>query len=107
VGVQSATLAVTTAKPASCITTTCPAYTADYSMTMPPANPTMGAFAAAGTTYAAGASGAATYTVEAQAFVPQSGGTLDCTPSKIVTASISVAAGVPTSAPLIAFVGCQ
>lgn len=94
-GVQSATLAVTTAKPASCITTTCPAYTADYSMTVPPANPTMGAFAAA------------TYTVEAQAFVPQSGGTLDCTPSKIVTASISVAAGVPTSAPLIAFVGCQ
>ena len=107
VGVQSATLAVTTAKPASCITTTCPAYTADYSMTVPPANPTLGAFAAAGTTYTAGASGAATYTVEAQAFVPQSGGTLDCTPSKITTASISVAAGVPASAPLIAFVGCQ
>lgn len=107
VGAQSATLAVTTAKPASCTSTTCPAYTADYTMTVPPANPTVGTFAASGTTYTAGAAGTGTYQVEALAFVPQSGGTSDCNPNKITTAAISVTGGASTTAPAISFVGCQ
>lgn len=107
VGTQSATLAVTTAKPATCTTTTCPAYTVDFTMNVPPVNPTVGAFVSTGTTYTAGAAGNGTYLVEAQAFVPQSGGTSDCNPSKITTAAISVTPGTSTAAPPIAFVGCQ
>lgn len=107
VSATSATMAVTTAKPSTCTSTTCPAYTADFSFTLPPVNPTMGAWASAGTSYNAGAAGSATYQVEAQAFVPQSGGTADCNPSTITTAATTVQAGATTNAPAISFTGCQ
>jgi len=94
--------------------TTCPANTdcATYTLSVPGVNPTVGAFSAGGTNYVAGASGAASYSVEAQAFVPQSGGKPDCTPSvlptDLTTTSISVTpGGTAAQAPTIAFTGCQ
>ena len=66
-GTQSATLSLITSP------------TASYTMTLPPVNPTVGAFSATGTTYTAGAAGNASYAVEGQAFVPMSGGMSDCT----------------------------
>jgi hypothetical protein len=92
-GTQSATLSVTS--PAS------------YTMTLPPVNPTVGAFVASGTTYAAGAAGNAIYLVEGQAFVPMSGGTADCTLPKQTAAPVTVSAGGSIAAPTLAFTGCQ
>jgi uncharacterized protein DUF4382 len=92
-GTQSATLSLST--PAS------------YTMTLPPVNPTVGAFAASGTTYTAGNGNNAIYTVEGQAFVPMSGGTADCTPSKLNTVPVTVSAGGTIAAPTLAFSGCQ
>ena len=93
-GTQSATLSVSTT-PAS------------YTMIVPPVNPTVGAFVASGTTYAAGAAGNASYAVEGQAFVPLSGGTADCTLPKQTTAPLTVSAGGTIAAPTLAFTGCQ
>ncbi|MGA2000364.1 MAG: DUF4382 domain-containing protein [Terriglobales bacterium] len=92
-GTQSATLSVTS--PAS------------YTMTVPPVNPTVGAFVASGTTYTAGAAGNAIYVVEGQAFVPMSGGTADCTLPKQTTAPVTVSAGGTIAAATLAFTGCQ
>jgi hypothetical protein len=92
-GTQSATLSVTSP--------------AGYTMTLPPVNPTVGAFVAGGTTYAAGAAGNAVYAVEGQAFVPMSGGTADCTLPKQTTAAVMVSAGGSIAAPTLAFTGCQ
>ena len=105
VGPQSATLSVTTEK--TCPATTCPTFTASYAMTLPPVNPTVGAFVTTGTTYTAGAVGNASYVVEGQTFVPQSGGTADCAPPLKATTPVSVSAGTSTVAPTLAFSGCQ
>ena len=89
---------------------TCPANTdcATYTLSVPGVNPTVGAFSANGTNYVAGASGAASYTVEAQAFAPQSGGKTDCTTPVMTTPAISVTPGAtPAQAPTLAFIGCQ
>ncbi len=106
---QSATITVTTAKPATCNTSPCPPYTATYTMTpVPPVNPTVGAFTtvAPGTSYTAG-SGDAAYVVEGQAFEPMSGGTADCSPTTVSTTAVSVAPGTTATAPTLAFTGCQ
>ena len=107
VGAQSAVLSVTTEKPASCTSTTCPNFSATYSMSVPPINPTVGAFASTGTSYAPGAAGNASYIVQADAFVPESGGTSDCNPSRVTSAATSVTAGTSTMVPTLTFVGCQ
>lgn len=102
---SSATATLTTAAGA-----TCPANTdcATYTLSVPGVNPTVGAFSANGTNYVAGASGAASYTVEAQAFVPQSGGKTDCTTPVMTTSAISVSpGGTPAQAPTLTFTGCQ
>jgi hypothetical protein len=106
VGAQSAVVAVTTEKPSTCASGTCPTFSATYTMTVPPLNPTTGAFAASGTNYTAG-SGAASYLVEAQAFVPGSGGTGDCNPSKLTSSPLTAAAGQTSTVPTLAFTGCQ
>jgi len=102
---SSATATLTTAAGATCpLNTDC----ATYTLSVPGVNPTLGAFNANGTSYAAGASGAASYTVEAQAFVPQSGGKTDCTPAVMTTAAIAVTpGGTAAQAPTLAFTGCQ
>jgi uncharacterized protein DUF4382 len=101
---SSATATATTQAGASCPSNTdC----ATYTLSVPGVNATVGAFSANGTSYIAGAAGAASYTVEAQAFVPQSGGTLDCTNHVETTAALSVTPGQSTQAPTLAFTGCQ
>jgi hypothetical protein len=105
VGPQSATLSLTTEK--TCLLATCPTFTASYSISVPPMNPTVGAFVATGTTYTAGAAGNPGYAIEGQAFVPQSGGTADCAPPIKTTPQVSVNGGTSTAAPTLAFTGCQ
>jgi hypothetical protein len=93
---QSATIGLTT----PCVSTPC------YTLTLPPVNPTLGAFVAAGTTYTAG-SGAASYTIEGQAFVPQSGGTTDCSPPVKTVGPVAVTPGTNPPLTTMAFTGCQ
>jgi Domain of unknown function (DUF4382) len=101
---SSATATLSTVPGAACPTNTdCASYTLD----LPGVNPTVGAFSSTGTSYAAGAAGAASYVVDAQAFVPSSGGTADCSPSEMSIAAQSVTPGNVTNAPTLAFTGCQ
>jgi hypothetical protein len=77
---------------------------------MPPVPPTIGAFSGAqATNYSAGSgTPPAIYVVEGQAFVPMSGGTPDCNPSRQTTATVSVNPGTPAAAaPALVFAGCQ
>jgi len=101
---SSATATATTQASTSCATNTdC----ATYTLSVPGVNPTVGTFSSNGTSYTAGAAGAASYTVEAQAFIPQSGGKADCTPPVQTTAALSVSPGQTTQAPALTFTGCQ
>lgn len=105
-----------TASLATTAGTTCPAKTdcASYTLSVPAANPSVGAFSASGLQKpAAPATGPVGYTVDAVAFVPGGGGTLDCSPSEmqtssaISTASLVVTAGTSVTAATLAFTGCQ
>jgi len=58
---------------------------AQYTLVVPASNPSVGVFAAGGFTFSAPASGDVLFSVDANASVPMSGGTPDCTPSEIVT----------------------
>jgi len=100
---SSATLNFATAPDASC-----PANTqcATYSAQVPALNPSIGAWAAAGTTYLA-ATGAVNYTLDALAFVPNSGNTPSCNPSEVKSAPIPVTPGTTANAPALTFTGCQ
>ena len=106
-----ATAAVTTATGASC-----PAKTdcAGYTLSVPAANPSVGAFSTSGAQMpSAPASGAVSYTVDAIALVPGGSGALDCSRSEIETSSNSsngtlvVTAGNAVTAATLAFTGCQ
>jgi hypothetical protein len=100
---SAATLALETQSGASCAANTA---CASFNLPVAAANPNVGAFSASGTTYAQG-SGAVSYTVDALAFVPQSGGTADCTASEQKSAALTVTAGANVSAGNLAFTGCQ
>ncbi len=101
---SSTTATLTTQAGATCATKTdCVSYT----LSVPGVNPSVASFSTSGTNYSAGASGAASYTVEAQAFIPQSGGTQDCTPPVQTSASVSVTPGQSVQAATLAFTGCQ
>lgn len=93
---QSATIGLTT----PCISTPC------YTLTLPPVNPTVGAFLSTGTTYTAGAAGSPSYTIEGQAFVPQSGPP-DCTQPIKTIGPITVVPGSNPPLTTMAFIGCQ
>ena len=108
---SSATANVTTATGASC-----PAKTdcAGYTLSVPAANPSLGAFSTSGAQKpSAPASGAVSYTIDAIAFVPGGSGTLDCSPSEIETGSNSnsgtlvVTSGNAVTAATLVFTGCQ
>ncbi len=109
-GSQSATLSVTTEKPSTCTTATCPAYTVVYTFDMvPTAAPTMGAFSPSGTPYTA-SSGTppGSFVVDGQAFVPQMGNTPDCSPSTMKTTMFNVSPGSSNPvAPILVFTACQ
>ena len=66
---------------------TAPANTncAQYTLIEPASNPSVGVFASGKISYSAPASGDVLYSVGANAFVPLSGGTADCSPPSITT----------------------
>jgi Domain of unknown function (DUF4382) len=104
VATSSATLSFATS-----VSGACPANTqcATYLSLVPAINPSVGAWAASGTIYAP-APGAASYTLDALAFVPNSGSTASCSPSEQKsTTPIVVAPGTTVNAPVLAFTGCQ
>jgi hypothetical protein len=88
--------------------TTCPTGTdcAAYSMAVPALSPYSAAYSAGGVSLAAGPS-PASYKVDAIAFVPQSGGTLDCSTSELQSSAVTPVAGVVAAVPTLAFSGCQ
>jgi hypothetical protein len=108
---SSAMASVATAAGASCPPNTdC----ASYTLSVPAANPSLGTFSTSGVqTPAAPSSGTVNYTLDAIAFVPGGGGTLDCSPSELQTSSTStntslvVTAGTSVTAATLAFTGCQ
>ena len=102
-GLSSATATLTTATDASCpANTDCATYTIQVSSVAP----VIGTFSTSGTTYSGGTA-IASYIVDALAFVTQSGGTPDCSPSEQKTIPYSVTAGGSITAQTLAFTGCQ
>ncbi len=109
---QSAvTVNVTTASGASCAANTdCVSYT----LSVPAANPSVGAFSTSGhQTPAPPAAPPVQYTVDAAAFAPGMAGQSDCTPSELQTSQTSTSAplvvtsGTSVTAATLAFTGCN
>jgi hypothetical protein len=94
----------------------CPSNTdcASYTLVVPALNPSVGSFSTGGSQQPSPpAPGPVDYTVDAQAFVPGSGGSPDCSPSELQTSStstggpLSVMPGGKTTASTLAFTACQ
>lgn len=108
---SAATATITTAAGGSCpMNTDC----ANYTLSVPAANPSVGAFSSSGNqTPAPPAPGTVSYTLDANAFVPGSAGVADCGPSNLQTsqtstnAPLTVTAGNPVTVATLAFTGCQ
>jgi hypothetical protein len=108
---SAATATLTTAANGSCPPNTdC----ASYTVSVPALNPSVGVFSTSGNqTPAPPAGGAVDYTMYAVAFIPGSGGTLDCNPSELQTsqtstnAPLAVSAGNSLAAANLAFTSCQ
>ena len=102
---SSATLALTTASGSSCANgTDC----TSYSMVLPAAGAYVGAYSTSGATLTQ-SSTFGTYVVDGIAYVPSSGGTLDCSASELKSQPVALTAGgalVTVNAPL-AFTQCQ
>jgi uncharacterized protein DUF4382 len=99
-----ATLALETASSSSC---SVGADCATYTMLLPAGGPYVGAYSANGVTLAQAAP-MATYVIDGLAFVPSSGGALDCTPPEQQTTSSQLGAGgVSIAIQPLAFVQCQ
>jgi len=99
---SSATLAVHTAAGGTCASgTDC----ASYSILLPAATSYVGSFSASGTTLTVSAV-AASYTVDAFAFLPSGGGATDCQPSEVKSTAVAPIAGSPVSVATLAFTGC-
>jgi hypothetical protein len=105
---SSTTMAVETA--ASTGTTTCPSGTdcVNYSMVLPSAGASIGAWSSSGVSLTAGA-GLAAYVVDGNAVVPGSGGTADCSPTEVKSQTVTLAGGGPftATASTLGFVQCQ
>lgn len=101
---QSApTLVVETAASQSCPTgTNC----ASYTMTLPAGGPYVGAYTTSGVSLALSAP-LATYVVDGLAFVPGSGGTVDCTPPEQKTQSFALSNNFSLAVDTLKFVQCQ
>jgi hypothetical protein len=99
----SATLTVETAVQNSCPKgTNC----ADYSMVLPAGGAYIGAYASSGSTLALSAP-LATYVVDGIAFVPSSGGVLNCNPSEQKTQAYALTNQFSVSVGALAFSQCQ
>jgi hypothetical protein len=108
---SAATATLTTAPGPGCpVNTDC----VDYTLAVPAANPSVGTFTAGGNqTPTPPPGGVVGYSLDANAFVPGSAGTADCSPSNLQTsqtstnASLTVLAGGSLTAATLAFTGCQ
>ncbi len=86
---------------------------ASYTLIEPASNPSVGIFSAGKITYSAPASGDVLYSIRANAFVPLSGGTLDCIPpSETITLDslgnpLKAVSGPPITPKEIDFTGCS
>ena len=99
---SSATLALHTASGGTCASgLDC----ASYTMILSAATSYTGTFSASGTTLSVSAV-AASYTLDAFAFIPSSGGSPDCTPSEVKSSAIAPVAGTTINVSTIAFTAC-
>jgi len=86
---------------------------AQYTLVVPASNPNVGIFSSSGVSYTGPATGDVPFTVDAQAFVPMSGGTKDCVPSEIPTSkddgglALKAIAATTTKVARIDFSGCS
>jgi hypothetical protein len=109
---QSASIATLVSAPGM----SCPANTdcVSYTLSMPAANPSVGAFSSSGNqSPAPPATGTVNYTLDAAAFVPGSAGQTDCNPSDLRTSQTSsstpltVTPGASVTPATLAFTGCN
>ncbi len=77
-----------------------------YAIPLPAAAPYVGTFAAGGTTLTQSLLPAA-YTIDGIAFVPSSGGTLNCSPNELQATPVTPVAGSTLPVSTLAFTGCQ
>lgn len=94
----------------------CPANTdcVSYTLSVPAANPSVGAFSSSGNQLPAPpTTGTVNYTLDAAAFVPGSAGQTDCSPSDLQTSQnssstpLAVTPGASVTAATLAFTGCN
>jgi hypothetical protein len=102
-GQSSDTLALTTATGTACPTGT---FCASYSILASAGPVFSGAFSASATTLAQ-VSLAPSYVIDAFAFVPMSGGTLDCSPNEQKSTAVTPVAGASAAVSTLAFTACQ
>jgi hypothetical protein len=107
---SAATVSLTTAAGTCPLNTDC----ASYVLQIPAGNPSIGTFNSGGNqTPNPPAGPPVNYTVDANAFIPGSGGQSDCSPSNMQTsmtdsnAPLTVTAGGSANAAALAFTGCQ
>ncbi len=99
----SAVLTLATSAATSCAAgTDC----VNYSAVLSNGTPYVGAYASGGSILAR-STVAAAYTVDAMAFQPLSGGTLDCTTSDLTSSAVQLGSATTANASTIAFAGCQ
>jgi hypothetical protein len=85
---------------------------AQYTLIVPASNPSVGIFSSGKITYSAPASGDVLYSVDANAFVPMSGGTTDCMPPSKTTSldasgnPLKVSPGATVTPKEFDFTGC-
>jgi hypothetical protein len=86
---------------------------AQYTLIEPASNPSVGAFVAGKVLFSTPAPSPVLYSIRADAFVPMSGGTSDCTPSSITTTldtlgnPLKAVPGPPVTSKEIDFSGCS
>jgi hypothetical protein len=99
---SSATLALQTASGSPCASgLDC----AGYNVVLPAATSYTGSFSAGGTTLSVSAI-AASYTLDAFAYLPSGGGATDCSPTEVKSAGVAPVAGTTVNVSTIAFTGC-
>jgi hypothetical protein len=104
---NAATLTVETAAPDSILTCPMNTYCADYTMQVAAGSANVGAWTSGGTVLKANVT-LATYKIDGIAFVPSSGGVLDCSPSEVTTPAFTLTAGgVTVPVATIGFTMCQ
>jgi hypothetical protein len=104
---NAATLTLETAAPDSILTCPMNTYCADYTMEVAAGSANVGAWTSGGTVLKGNVT-LATYKIDGVAFVPSSGGVLDCSPSEVTTPAFTLTAGgVTVPVATIGFTMCR